>query len=472
MKQQTEYITEKARTVPVKRCADVIVVGGGLGGVAAALGSARAGAKTILIERNSFPGGTATAGMCCSIFNCFYTSRHELGSRGIALEITDALADATGYGKAWHNHKGHIIYDIEQGKYVLTKLLSDAGVDMLFNIYVSGVVKDGDRINGVIIESKSGREALTAPVIVDATGDSDVAALAGAPTKISEKGKHSICFRLGNVDVDRFIDFFRSNPDQYPEYMDVEWTLQEALAQYDECGTFLFPHGGGIQMDAFQKAIEQGDLPPQVGIQDTTDACQMHALKQTGIVHVVTGFVYFDGLDIDMITRSINDGRKMIFIVADVYKKYIPGFERAFVVGTGTNLGVRVSRYIDGDFEFTADMMKAGMQQSDVIGKAVGWDHPTRHHGKNAWGVQALREDSFDVPYRCLLPKGVEGLVMGAGRSVSTENPWLLRVMVHTMVVGQGAGVAAAVAAESGEPPRTISPEKIQEELKAQGALT
>jgi hypothetical protein len=139
------------------------------------------------------------------------------------------------------------------------------------------------------------------------------------------------------------------------------------------------------------------------------------------------------------------------------------------VAGTATNLGVRTSRYIQGKFLFTAEMMLAGARQPDVVGRAVGWDHPVRHHGAGAWGVQALRSDSFDLPYRCLLPSGVEGLVMGAGRSISTDNPRLLRVMAHTMVVGQAGGTAAAVAAGSGRTPQVLDAGAIQEELRRQG---
>jgi hypothetical protein len=161
----------------------------------------------------------------------------------------------------------------------------------------------------------------------------------------------------------------------------------------------------------------------------------------------------------------------MAFKVAEVFQKYMPGFEKSFVVGTAANLGIRASRYIDGDFVFTADMTAAGFRQPDAVGRAVGNDHPVRHHGKGAWGVQVMRSDSFDVPYRCLLPRGIEGLVMGAGRSVSTESPWLLRVMVHTMVVGQAAGTAAALSSREGTSSRDLDIAKLQSALKSQGVL-
>jgi hypothetical protein len=466
-----ETVQEPAREIAVRGEYDVIVCGGGLGGVAAAMAAARTGAKTLLVERNTFLGGVATAGMCCSIFNCYYTGGEprKLGTTGIAVEVADRLAAAEGYGDKWHLHKGHVIYDIEKGKLVLQELVENAGAELLLQAWTAGAVVEDGAVRGVIVESKSGREAIRARVVVDATGDADVAALAGAPVHTCQTSKHSLCFRLGNVDVDAFVDYFRRSPNEYPDYMDVDWTLTEALAQYEDCGTFLFPHGGGMQMEAFKRAKASGDLPASVGIQDTTDACQMHALRQNGIVHVVTGFTHFNGLDAERISRSIADGRSMAFTVTDVYRRFIPGFSKAFVAGTAANLGVRSSRYLAGDFVFAADMLQPGVRHGDAVGRLVGWDNQVKHTGQGAWGAQVCHEDSCDLPYRCLLPKGVDGLLMGAGRSISTDNPWLLRVMAHTMVVGQAAGTAGAVAVQTSTTPQTVDVDAVQAALRKQG---
>lgn len=465
---------EKEREIPIRSEYDVIVAGGGLGGIAAAIASARAGAKTLLIERNTFLGGVATAGMCCSIFNCYYTSEHQLGVRGIPVEIADNLAEAMGYGKAWHKHKGHVIYDIELGKLVLQEMLEKAGVDILLETVVSDTIVEDKTLKGLIIESKSGREALLAKNIVDSTGDADIAYLSGAPVQLLEEanGKQSLCFRLGNVDVDKFINYFRKNPEEYPEMMDIEWTLKDAISQYEECGTFLFPHGGGMQMKAFKEAVENGDLPSSIGIHDTTDACQMHGMKQMGIVHVITGFAHFDGLDINKISQSINDGRRMAFLVADVYKKYLPGFENSFVAGTAANLGVRSSRWIQGDFLYIgATMYQPGVRFEDGVGSFVSYKHKTIHPGKKAWGAQVMSDDTTDLPYRCLLPKNIDGLIMGSGRSISVVDPFILRVMVHTMVIGQAAGTAAAVACSNNVTVNYVDVGLIQKELKNQGVI-
>lgn len=386
--QEMISIKEASSYVSVLDEVDVLVCGGGLGGVAAAIASARTGAKTLLVERNTCLGGVATAGMCCSVFNCYFTGGKDrkLVTRGIALEIADAFANTTDAGLKWRQHKGHIIFDLELAKLILQEKAEQAGVKLLLGTLNVSAIMDNEKIRGVVVENKSGRQAILAKTVVDATGDADIAAFAGAPVNVFERGQNSLVFRFGNVDVDRFIQYFKDNPNEYPEYMDVDWNFAEALAQYRECGTFLFPHGGGIQMDAFKKAKASGDLPATVGIQDTTDAAQMHAIRENGIVHVITGFTHIGGIDAEGISKSISDGRKMVFEVAKAYRKYIPGFENSFVVGVADNLGVRRARRIIGSSQFQGG--KAGLRFNDVIGRAVAWDNRVKHQGEGAWGMQ------------------------------------------------------------------------------------
>jgi ribulose 1,5-bisphosphate synthetase/thiazole synthase len=466
----TTTISEAARTVPVLAEVDVLVAGGGLGGVSAAMAAARAGAKTLLIERNGFVGGVATAGLCCSIFNCYYTHDHRLGVTGNAVTVADALAEAAGFGRKWHKHKGHIIYDVEQAKLILASLIHDAGADILYDTVVSGAIMDGTTLRGLVVESKSGRQAILAKVVVDATGDSDVAARAGAP--LFEKAaspKHSFCFRLGRVDLDRFVQYLIDHPGAYPEFMDVDWTFEEALTQYRDTGTLLYPHGGAMQMDVFKQARANGTFPEKIGMHDTLDACQMHGSRERGFMHIVTGFVYFDDLDIRKISQSMDDGRRMAFTVTDFFTKNVPGFEQAYVIATADDLGIRVSRWLDGDVVFTRAMKENPTVCADAIGRGVVQRDVRKHKGERAWGVQTFPDDFFHIPYGCLVPRHVDGLLMGAGRSVSSENAWLLRVMGLTMVVGQGAGVAAAVSAKAGVAPRSVDVAAVQDQLKRQG---
>jgi len=465
-------VTEPSREVPVRAEVDVLVAGGGLAGVSAAVAAARGGARTLLIERNGFPGGVATAGMCCSVFNCYHTPSHELVVRGNSLEFVDRLAQCSGPGRAWHRHKGHIIYDIERGKLALTEMIEEAGAGYLLDTLVTAALVEDGRLRGVVIESKSGREAILARATVDTTGDADVAYLAGAPVRTIEElgwAKHSYCFRVGNVDVDRFVRYFSDNPEQYAPYMDVDWDFDEARRQYEETGTLLFPHGGGYEMDLIMQGVRTGEYAERVGVHSQTPALQMHAIRELGVVHIITGFCEIHGLDIAEITRAISDGKRMAFRVTEYFTKRVPGFERARVIGTADDLGIRASRWIEGELDFTAEMKSEGVRFEDAVGRGVVQRDFKKHEGPKAWGCQTFVDDTFDIPYRCLLPKGVEGLVMGAGRSVSQTNPFLLRTMALTMVTGQAAGVAAAAAASEGSTPREVSVRQVQTQLRRQG---
>ena len=463
-------IREEGREVSVRAEVDVLVAGGGLGGVSAAMAAARAGAKTLLVERNSFLGGVATAGMCCSMFNAFYTASGKLGTTGNALEAADALAEAAGYGGRWKRHKAHIIYDVEEAKLILHRLVCGAGAQILYESVISSAIVEDGRLRGIIVESKGGREAILAKVTVDATGDADVAALSGARLRTeSPRPLHSFVFRVGGVDVDRFVGYFRENPEQYPAYMDIDWSFDEAMDHYRDTGSFLFPHGGGMQMDVFREAMERGELPERIGTQDTLDACQMHALRDRGVVHVITGFTHFDGLDVGDISTSIADGREMAFAVTRFFRDNLPGFERSFVIATADDLGIRASRWIDGEFRFTGEMYDSPSHFPDAVGRSVPLRGVVKHKGERAWSAQEMLDFTFDVPYRCLVPAGVDGLLMGAGRSISIDNPWRLRLMVYTMVIGQGAGVGAAIAAAGGGRVAEADTEAMRTELTRQG---
>jgi hypothetical protein len=251
--------------------------------------------------------------------------------------------------------------------------------------------------------------------------------------------------------------------------MDIEWTLAEALAQYDENGTFLFPHGGGMQLDLVKQGVASGDFPQTVGCHDTVDAMQMHALRDQGVVHIITGHVQVNDLDSQRVTQAILDGKKMAFAVTRFFRKAMPGFAGAYVASTADNLGIRASRWLAGDFAFTADMKKGLIPLADSVGCGVVEEHYKKNKSERAWSVQAFTDKTYGIPYRCLLPQKVKHLIMGAGRSISAENPYLLRVMVTTMVVGQAAGTAAALSALGQLDPAGLPIDVLQQTLRQAG---
>jgi hypothetical protein len=159
----------------------------------------------------------------------------------------------------------------------------------------------------------------------------------------------------------------------------------------------------------------------------------------------------------------------MAYHVAEYFRRHLPGFENSCVIATADDLGIRASRWIEGEFTFARKMKERETRFKDSIGKGVVEHHIKRHKDKKAWNAQVLSDQTYDIPYRCLVPQKVDGLIMGAGRSASQENPWLLRVMAMTMVVGQGAGTAAAISAKSATRPRELNIAQLQNELRRQG---
>ena len=457
------------RSIPIVASADVVVTGGGLGGVSAALAAARAGASVIITETNGFLGGVATAGMCCSVFNCMFSRDRQLMIGGNPLEIVDALAVGAGPGMSWRNHKGHMIYDVERAKLVLAELLEKNGVQIRLGSPVTEVIKENGRVTHVVTSGKNGLEAIACKVLVDATGDCDAAALAGVRLKNAQHHRASYVFRLGNVDVDRFIRYLIDNPNEYPGKMDIDWSLDEAVKQYRENGTFLFPHGGGMQMTRIKEALEKGDLPLALGRYDTLDAMQMHMIRDIGVCHVITGYVGCESLDAEDITVSINDGKRVAYVFRDMMRKYMPGFENCFVSQSADDLGIRGSRCIVGESTFTKDMKESPYRCGDAIGVGVVETYEYLMKADKAWGAQVFGNDVFEIPLGCLIPGDTENIVIGAGRGADTEPALLLRVMVTTMAVGQGAGVAAALAAQTGVKIKDIDHALLKNELVRQG---
>ncbi|MBE6633912.1 MAG: FAD-dependent oxidoreductase [Ruminococcaceae bacterium] len=457
------------KTLTASTRAQVLVAGAGLGGIAAAIAAARAGADTLLIERNGYPGGVATAGHCCSLFNCFFKADGSQAVGGIPFEIACELANKAGGGEGWKRHRGHMIYDVEKAKTVLTEMLLREGVRVRYFTPLSDVITEDGRVKGVVVTGRNGLEYIEADTFVDATGDSDLAFHAGCPHRIIE-GKASFLFRLGNVDMDRVVNYYRENPEEYIPEVDIDWDVWGAIRQYEETGTFLFPHGGGKAMSIFQNAIASGELSETFGTETDLDALQMHGIRSNGTIHIITGFTLVSQLDADTLTQRTHEGRKMAFYVADFMKKHIPGMENAYVASTADDLGVRFSRGITNSRRFTRQHQFSTEPLEDAIGKCLIVIAERRHEGK-AWGCQSPGDACFEVPMGALIPDGVENVIMGAGRSISAQGYGLIRVMVNTMVVGQGAGTTAAVAALRGETVRDVNYPAVREALEKVGAF-
>jgi hypothetical protein len=402
---------EPAREIPIIGEYEVIVVGGGCAGLCAAIASARAGAKTLLIERFGFLGGTATASLMNNI-NGFRNQVEPDGIqtvKGIAQEIILELHKIGGLGKSPYPQKeyditkGELSYsycvDPEKFKYVTLKLSVEAGVEILFHTYFSLPIMEGNAVRGVIFENKSGRQAAKAHVVVDASGDADVAARAGAP------------FWMSGVDEQKIL---RDN-------------LMYKIA--------------GLENSQFG-SCRYGDASVVWG----------------------PGGV-FGGNDAFQISRAEIETRLRVFQHFQELKAKNPDLANAYVAETPVLLGIRQTRFVEGEYKLTAEDAIQGRRFDDVV--AISSCPIISYYGYRRY----LEHEGYDIPYRCLVPKRIDGLLI-AGRCISSEQqPYEShRAMAPVMAIGQAAGAAAALCAKMGCRPRDLPVRELQKLLLSQGA--
>lgn len=458
-------IREPQRETPVALEPDVLVVGGGLTGVTAALAAARAGAGTLLVERKATLGGVTTAGLMASIGNTFFTAENHMVIRGLAAEFVERLVARGAASPDWRSVEAPgITLDPEVFQVVIIEALEEAGVRTLLLTQVAEAVVDGCALEGVIVQNSAGRSAILAGSTVDGTGAAEVAARAGAPCHVAE-GNGSLEFRMAPVDIERFVDYFRQHPEDYPERQDRAMPFEQFERNWRERGIFFYPHGGGYGAKLFQQHVRSGEYETRRGDAYGLDAFGMYAYGSDGVVVINSNFFK---IDLDPWAQSDREvqARKMVFHAADFLRKHIPGFERASVVAIGEEIGVRYTRWLDGEYTLTEEEANACARFADVIGVA-----PCKKQLPNDYGSSGvvLLADWFEIPYRCMLPKGVENLIVASGKDVSTRPRGLLRGMATCMVLGQAAGVAAALAAALGASPQELNITSLQRKLLEQG---
>jgi len=450
-----KVIVEPEKKIPVVEEVDVIVAGGGIAGVAAAVAAARSQANVLLIERDGFLGGVATAGLMASMGNRFFTGDGRLVVRGIALEMVERLVRLGGTSAAWKSLLvPKIPFDPEIFKLVLTEMVREAGIKVYLHTVVADAITSAEKLEGVIVESKSGREAILGKAVVDATGDADVAARAGAPFHHEPTGSNSLEFRMANVDLQRTYKYFKENPERYPSDMDAPRSFEEFEKNWLENGFFYYPHGGGRKPGSnmamlVEKALERGDFSKERGIITGLDAFGMDGCAWNNTVIINSNFSRIDDLDVREESKAEIEARRICFYVAEFLKKYVPGFERSFIIETASDLGVRFTRWVTGEYTLTKEEVERGAKFEDVVGV----------------GSAGFPGAAFEIPYRCTIPQEVEGLLVASGKSASTNPKGLLRGMTTCILLGQAAGTAAALAATNHTALRELSIRRLQRSL-------
>lgn len=440
-------VVEPARETPVCFEADVLVVGGGPAGVAAAVAAARNGAKTVLVERYGHLGGMATGGLVILIpFLSDGTERQIVG--GLLQEMIDRLDARHGalYPKReeWGSTDEQVVrywrrrgtgsyvpdqrvrysvtVDPEILKCVLNDMVEEAGVKLYLHSWASCAIAENSRVKGIVFESKSGRQAILAQVTIDCTGDGDMFASAGAEfdatiDRTLRTANLALVFRLGNIDAERYVDFRETEPQKHDALM------KDLVAK------------GGF--DTYWRTTRED------------------------IFWCNNWLRNLDCLNVEDLTTAELSARRSMLISLDYLRKNMPGFEDCYVVDTAPQIGTRGSRRLKGEHVLTWEEVSGGTVHEDAIllsshlGHAVSREHPLA-----------------TIPYRSLLPRRVENLLV-AGRcfsadpKASNDYNWIQ----HCIPMGQAAGTAAALAVRGGIQPREVDYETLRGRLVSQGAI-
>jgi len=451
--QKRDFITEPARHIPVYLTCDVLVVGGGPAGCAAAVSAARTGADVVLVERYGHLGGMSTGGFVLWIDRMTDWEGRQVIT-GIANDILERIPDDDVLGpppELWGSRDEDMVaywrdrtnafqgtvtwsptVDPEMLKLAYLDMVLESGVKLLLHSWGVATVMDGNEVQGVIFESKSGRQAILAGVTIDTTGDGDVFALAGAGFETNTHrddpnpgdvefaiaynihDRMNISVRWGSVDMERYRDFKNGQPDAYQQVM----SKGRSLGVTDR--PFPMPRA---------------------------DLALFMAPKLSG----------YSPLNVDDLTTVEVEGRRRMMVMFDFYRRNMPGFENAWIVDTSPQIGVRHSRRLSGVKRMAREDWQAGVIHDDEIGVSPS---PNR------------RFPNVSVPLNCLVPESLDGL-MAAGRNLSSDPAThsFMREIPQCWLMGQAAGVAAAGAINAGTRVRDVDIDAVRRELVNQNVV-
>lgn len=455
---QEKAIHEPARFTPVRAEYDVLVVGGGPAGLTSALAAAEGDLKVGLVESRSFVGGNMTIGL--PVLGFLGQKGNQI-IHGLPQKFIDRLKarDGASEHRPCPLHMGITLVEPEAVKTVGLEMLTEAGVDVLFYTACAGVVLDeaGTTIRGIITESKSGREAILAKVVIDCTGDADVAYRAGVPT---EKGDEhggmqppTLMFCLAGVDTEKLRTSIANQSRTYlTDFIPAEYFGQNKQ----------FIVVGLRELMAKARAERGLDIPNERTIIIT-------GLREGEVWINMTRTAGVDGTSAKSLTLGEIVGRRQIDDIYTYLRDYVPGFDKCYFTKTAPFLGIRETRRIVGDYVMTQDDVLTCRHFEDSIAVA---SYPIDIHRPGDEGCTLMWSgDCYDIPYRSLVPKRIEQLLV-AGRSISTTHEAMgaIRVMSTCMAMGEAAGRAATLSVRGNASPRQIDTRLLQKELRAHGA--
>ncbi len=465
-------ITEPAKQIPVVADVDVVVAGAGVSGVFAGIAAARAGARTVVIDRFGNVGGNIGPGMIVNGGMLAGSPHRDVGhertvypgSYGIAREFIHRYAELGGGGlQPYQESPADRAGDASIASYLAQRMLEEAGATLLLSTTVADPAMDDNRVCGVFVENKSGRGAVLAHVVIDGTGEADVAKRAGAPMLYPKAEYHEVdghsptgtglFFLVGGVDWNRYLRAMDETPTESEDYRWAVETLGEGGAAKSRA--VLAPLRAAYKSGEYRLGRTVTLNGAEIGISATfsgpirnSDTVQGRCAPDRTREELDIG----NGEHVSILEAAT---RGEIFEMWHFWKRHAPGFENSSLLCIAPFFGARGGPCIEGDYTLTMDDCRAGKLFDDVIYRygefrALRW---TAEHGGVKW---------VDVPYRVMLPKGIDGLLC-TGRSASGKPDTLLRNRWAVKIMGEACGRAAALAVESRVSPRDVNRKQLQE---------
>lgn len=485
-------ISEPCRDIPVYRDVDVIVVGGGMAGCTAAIAASDAGASVLLLERNGCLGGVLTSNIIPNLLNNHMDEGYHHLLCGVPRMIMDRLASVDGCVKDWDKPLAKLVVDEQKLKVVLIDLLKEHGVEVFTHVVAASPIMDGSTVKGVFAETKIGRKAFASKVVVDCTGEADILYQTGCPLRVTT-GTSSLAFKMSGVDGDSFCDYFRNHPDDFPKNHDGIRDFEDFRLNWEEYGDFYFPHRGGREIPFVQEDIRKGEYAKSKGKAFGLDMMCLIGLKELGDISVNSMLWRLDNLSPECISEAELGSQQLVYYISDYMQKHMPGFSGSHVSQISQDLGIRVSRAIEGEKTLEIEQVTSlePVYSDDVIGvrSAKPWaddlvkDHPFDDDDKGKVSMQSIGGETtsdggkflyahtVDIPYGIMLPKGVENILAGSGKTVSSRPQTTMRCGTNSMRPAQGAGVAAAIAARTCSTTHNVDIKEVQRELLRQGVF-
>ena len=452
-----KYIKEPSKKLPVILNREVVVAGAGPSGIIAAISSAKTGAKTILIERYASLGGNLLIGLP---FLGMLDQQGKQIVKGIPEDLFSRLRRAGGADKhrSCPFHVSYTIFSPEILQKVVLEMLEEAGVEILLHTFVSDVLTINNRITHLIVESKSGRQAIAGAQFIDCTGDADLAFHSGVPYELgSPQGNlqpPTLMFWMRDVEIQMLVDYLIKHPELYKEFKFSPDHFKNNPEQF-------------VMVGLTSLVAKMTKHNP--GILKLDRAIVITSLRPNEVVINMARINRFKGADNIELTRAEIEGRKQIPVITEFFKKFVPGFENATVSKIAPFIGLRETRRIIGEYILTGEDIIECTTFDDVIGLSSYF--VDIHHSNDNGFTYKFPEKAYQLPFRMIVPKTIDNLLIpGRSASGNREANAATRVMAPCMVMGHAAGAAAALSVLNNTSPRHLDVSLLQKCLKSQGA--